>query len=475
MPEDGPEPEDAHTFEDEDHLLGAADLVADEEVDVPEFDAIAWEPVESRYGFTGLLTCRQAMLPIKKPQEMRHIKLLIVAGLVPAFDDGEDDEKDRGRTGPNRPGGGGKGKGKGRGGGRNVPDMGRTEVLLGTQRGTWWRNITDSSEVVVREGFSLQSTVLWSLPSGQYVQQGGPVEVMVTGQAEGLQRMPVLPRGWVTVDATAVGGPRYLEKASTPSWRVVFTSGSSKGDIVVREAVSLESEEVAVLWAGDVVDQNGPREVLEDGIVRMPVSFREAGQLPQSPPTVVGWVTIDATAQGGPKFFEAAPDSKKSHVVKEAGRRVPEKEAVAESRAPAPTPVPESEAEAAAQEEPKPVEEPKNNKEPVEDRLTSWSRNRIWKVTNLPADSKLPVVTRAGPFGPGSTREPPEDTIIKTLQTGDKVEQVGHSKKVRGYKVMPVQVEGKDGSPETGWVVQRFVDKTRGERGDQWFEDVTRE
>merc|ERR1719230_2565995 len=126
--------------------------------------------------------------------------------------------------------------------------MGKTEVMLGSQKGAWWRNCGEGRlDVLVREQFALTSTELWKVPPGHYVQQGGPCEVFVNGQACGLQRMPVLPRGWAKVDATAVGGPRYLEPVRSPRWKVIFSSGSNRGDIVVRSDVSLESEEVAVL------------------------------------------------------------------------------------------------------------------------------------------------------------------------------------------------------------------------------------
>ncbi|CAK0809849.1 unnamed protein product [Prorocentrum cordatum] len=75
--------------------------------------------------------------------------------------------------------------------------------------------------------------------------------------------MPVLSRGWATVDATAVGGPRYLRPVRAATWQVVFTSGDPRGDIVVRESLSLESPEVAMLFCGAVVEQSGPQEVEE--------------------------------------------------------------------------------------------------------------------------------------------------------------------------------------------------------------------
>ncbi|CAE7493434.1 unnamed protein product, partial [Symbiodinium microadriaticum] len=45
---------------------------------------------------------------------------------------------------------------------------------------------------------------------------------------------------------------------------------------------------------------------------------------------------------------------------------------------------------------------------------------------------------------------------------------VGHSKKVRGYMVMPIRIE-----QDEGWVVRRLVDRNR-DHGYQvpWFEEI---
>lgn len=487
-PQDATEPQDPVTVaaQDPNDADPSAAVVMDHEV--PEFntDRAAWVIAEQQYGILRLCGIRKAMMPIKKPQEMRHLKLLIVAGLVPAGDDLDDDiAADRPRRQPRDVRQGGKGKGRG-GGGRHGPDMGDPKAANpGPHRGAWWRNVSDNTEVLVREGFNLQTPELWRLPPGQYVQQAGPIETIVSGQAEGLMRMQILPRGWVTVDASAVGGPRYLEKVDKPSWKVVFTSGSNKGDIVVRETVSLESDEVAVLWCGDIVEQSGPREVLEDGIVRMPIGFRNAGPAGSG----IGWVTIDATAQGGPKFFNAvepsgpparattnraaAPRSGGAPQAHADGSNVPAASLASRLLGTRSSPGAEEPSRA-----PAPAAEPKRESVAEEAKRESggstWDRNRMWRVINLAAGANLPVVTRAGPYGPGSNRMPPEDTVTKALQNGDLVEQVGHSKKVRGYKVMPVRKPGggeQDGEKWEGWVVQRLVDKTR-DRSDAWFEEV---
>jgi len=403
----------------------------------------------------GLLNLREAMLPIEKPKEVAHLKFLIcpsLAGDVPEPDrDNYDqrDARDARRSSAENVDRKGKGKGKEKGskGGRYVPDMGKTEVMPMPQRGQWWRNCPENAlDVIVRDQFSLQSTELWKVPPGHYVQQAGPVEVFVSGPAEGLQRMPVLPRGWVTVDASAVqfGGPKYLEQVRRPRWKVVFQSGSNKGDIVAREACSLESEEVAVLLCGTRVEQSGPQEINHDGIVRMPISWPEgAGRDPSNPsrPPIRrgGWVTCDATAQGGPKFFEPCVDE---------------------------------EAEA-----PKPPEE---HESAAADRHGgggggNWDKNRMWKVVGLGTDPSraLPVVSRMEPYAPGTGKVPPDDMLVRWLADGDIIEQVGHSKKMRGYMVMPVRLPDADaGGGVTGWVTRRLVDKTRDGPEDTWFVEI---
>mmetsp|Transcript_43882 Transcript_43882/g.113344 ORF Transcript_43882/g.113344 Transcript_43882/m.113344 type:complete len:409 (-) Transcript_43882:132-1358(-) len=304
-----------------------------------DYDPGTWEPEALQYGLAGLLRLREAMLPIPKPHETAHLKFLIYAPpdtehrAKPA----EEARKGEGaeRKGPIKSKQRGKERGKGDGGGRNVQGMGKTELLPnGPSRGQWWRNAVDL-DVIVREDFAFASAEIAKVPPGHYVQQAGPIEVFVSGQASGLQRMPVFcdfnrpaasawasawagwqaqqPLGWATVDATLVGGPKYLEMVCSPRWKVVFSSGSRHGDIVVREGKSLDSDEVGVLMCGTFVEQRGPQEVLEDGIVRMPIQLasgvgREPSASSQPPRQTAGWVTVDATAQGGPKFFEPFPE-----------------------------------------------------------------------------------------------------------------------------------------------------------------------
>jgi len=148
-PQDATEPQDPVTVaaQDPNDADPSAAVVMDHEV--PEFntDRAAWVIAEQQYGILRLCGIRKAMMPIKKPQEMRHLKLLIVAGLVPAGDDLDDDvAADRPRRQPRDVRQGGKGKGRG-GGGRHGPDMGDPKAANpGPHRGAWWRNVSDNTE-----------------------------------------------------------------------------------------------------------------------------------------------------------------------------------------------------------------------------------------------------------------------------------------------------------------------------------------
>lgn len=416
------------------------------------FDAATFDVSQQMYGLLWLLRKRTAMAPDVKPAPIASLKFLICADGY-GGPDAEPAERERDKDRLKSRDGKSKGKGKDKkggqaGGGRNIPGVGKTEIMPGSGKGTWWRNMsTDGMDVIVREQFHLTSDEVSRVPPGQYVLQAGPLEVFVNGPATGLQRLPVQPQGWVTVDATSVGGPLYLEKVTSPRWKVVFSSGSMKGDIVVRQRISLDSAEVAVLTCGTHVDQAGPLEMTEDGIVRMPISFADgAGREPlssSSARTRTGWVTCDATAQGGPKFFEP----------------VSPQEVDARQRNPA------AQSSSAI---PDDVEEDEGATGPLAMNVNSWESNRIWKVSNVDdrRGEQLPIVKRPEPFAPGTGRIPPEDLMVRLLHNGDVVEQIGHSKKVRGYMVMPVKIE-----QDEGWVVRRVVDKNRESTG-VWFHEL---
>eukprot|EP00439_Symbiodinium_sp_Y106_P040313 s587_g4.t3 len=352
------------------------------------FDTSIFNQEDLQYGLIWMLQVRAAMMPIAKPPEVATLKFLICR--LP-----------RAAT---------RGKGKERRA-KAVPKP--------------WG------------GSSLRWAEPKSSPNRSVVLQAGPLEVFVSGPASGLQRMPVQPRGWVTVDASAVGGPLYLEKVKLPRWQVVFNSGSQKGDIVVRKGVSLDSDEVAVLTCGTVVDQAAPLEETEDlaargfrdGIVRMNISFLDTSSREPSSSSRVrqGWVTCDATSQGGPRFFEPMDPHDTSQ---------------------------------------KPTKAENPDQGGAED--GAWDSNRTWRVMNLQDPKDLVVVNKPEPFAPGSGKVVPPEMLVRHLGNGDVVYQVGHSKKVRGYMVMPIRIE-----QDEGWVVRRLVDRNR-DHGYQvpWFEEI---
>jgi len=86
----------------------------------------------------------------------------------------------------------------------------------------------------------------------------------------------------------------------------------------------------------------------------------------------------------------------------------------------------------------------------------SWDKERTWKVVNVEGN-QLPVVRQPEPYSPGSGRIPPDDSVIVWLENGDIVKQTGHSKKVRGHMVMPVQLGSGPEALGEGWVTRRLV------------------
>jgi len=429
----------------------------DEGEEAPDFDPGTWAPAENRFGMNRLLELREAMMPIEKPEAVKFLKFLFFPGY--GLQEGSEDEKerkpdrDRGDRRENKKG---KGKGKQQQGGRSVPGMGKTELQPGFVKGQWWRNeASNEMAVIVREGFSLMSQEVWKVPHGHYVQQAGPAEVFVSGQAAGLVRMPVCPSGWVTSDASSVGGPKYLEAARVARWKVSFKSDTPKGDILVRESVSLESDEVGCIRYGSFVTQCGPQATLEDGIIRMPITWADAQPSSSSGGVRTmhtGWVTCDASSQDGPKFFIAAPEELE-----------PPKPAASED----------------LHDRGSPADKRGEDRRKANDGFASWDKNRTWKITNLEpsADKSLLMVTRAEPYAPGTGRVPPEDIVVRWLQNGEVVEQIGHSKKTRGYMVMPIRLlhdaQGGDVKEvEEGWVTRRLVEKGSKDIDGAWLVEI---
>jgi len=434
------------------------EAVLDDDVKA-DFETTTWEPDASRYGIVGLLRLREAMLPIEKPKEVEHLKFLICPSTG-----GEDGDRDL-LPGGTAPGERDKSRAKAKPKdntpkvppGRYVPDMGQTVCVTDYVKGNWWRNWGDQ-DVLVRQEFSLASTEVHRVKPGEMVQQGGYMEVFVSGQAQGLKRMPVQPRGWVTVDATAVGGPKYLEPTTPQMWKVIFSSGSDRGDIVVREAVSLDSPEVGLLKTGAFVEQAGPQRSLEDGIIRLPISF-QASSPSQPPRSKTGWVTLDARAQGGPMFFDKA-SKKEADRALSSPQKDKKKNDGYDSQRPA---------------------RARDNDEGRNETSNSWTKNRLWKVCNLEdKKDKLAVVNSPEPFAPGVDRKGLLDTIfVRWLNDGDVVEQVGHSKKMRGHMVMPIRIHMGDGGnlivegqKADGWVTRRLVDKQKEVEHGVWFVEL---
>jgi len=326
------------------------------EGDEANFSSVSWAPEDQAYGILHLLRRRAVMCQdFPKPAEVAHLKFLCMsgapAGLPSSASSGSSEdgsfatpppppaEWGEATTSPSpplpsqqlqpppqpaslptdvaapRPPAGGRG-------GTRGDD---TEVVEALGRvGAWW-HICSADEVIVRQDVSIFSAELKRLRSGTWIQQAAPAEQFTRGPARGLVRLPVLPRGWVTADARSVGGPQYVEPA--PRWCVVYGSGTRFGDVLVRAEAALDSEELAVLTTGDVVDQAGPQETV-DGIVRMRILLPEwaappppkaAEVLPnpaihaaaaQATAAVAASrlaklrVTVDASAVGGPVLLE---------------------------------------------------------------------------------------------------------------------------------------------------------------------------
>lgn len=331
------------------------------------FSATRWEPDAKVYGVMPLLHCRAAMIArhdgeeLPPPVEISHIKFLNMSGLAKARHGDAPDADGSGQPGEARLGTAEAAAAvvaavmhdgateaaeavqiqpiSNPGLDNEGPGQSNNSLLLASTAGTWWRASSDQ-EVVVREGSSLWSRELLRHPPGSYVLQAAQVETLSRGRERGILRMPVMPRGWVTLDATAAGGPRYFEMCPAPRWRVIHQSGTKHGDVLVRATKSLDSPEVGVLWNGDYVEQIGSQEFQESqgkSILRMPVALiatapvavarrnsltstaaaaqaspAERAQLEQRAMWAVkreqgclaGWVTADATKAGGPRFFE---------------------------------------------------------------------------------------------------------------------------------------------------------------------------
>eukprot|EP00449_Zooxanthella_nutricula_P009794 CAMPEP_0198506018 /NCGR_PEP_ID=MMETSP1462-20131121/11400_1 /TAXON_ID=1333877 /ORGANISM="Brandtodinium nutriculum, Strain RCC3387" /LENGTH=282 /DNA_ID=CAMNT_0044235221 /DNA_START=27 /DNA_END=875 /DNA_ORIENTATION=+ len=276
--------------------------------------------------------CRGGVADADKPEEMTNLK--VVETRFCKFP--EEPVQNRRR-------------GQGRGGGANGAED-EEEYISEGEHGeatgpaswngrprSWWRVHNQlGEELLVREGVSLRSASLRKVSPGELVQQAGHARTLTHGIAKGCIRLPVRPSGWVTADATKAGGPKFLVRASVPRWRVVWPGGKDGSGVIVREVEELNSGEVATLHRGDVVEQAGPSVSLPDGIVRMPVTstiIRRADQenaeeganghekRPAVSGKTAGWVTVDASAAGGPVFFKPVAEADRNEKQQQRRRR----------------------------------------------------------------------------------------------------------------------------------------------------------
>mmetsp|Transcript_37938 Transcript_37938/g.80657 ORF Transcript_37938/g.80657 Transcript_37938/m.80657 type:complete len:330 (-) Transcript_37938:52-1041(-) len=290
------------------------------------FDAASWAPAKREYGLLHLLVRRSVMSEeLAKPLPSGRLKALdarqcavaqaaaqaaaeAAQALSPprqevpeTFDDEDDDVSDISEGEPHEP--------------NEFVSWGKG------QRGAWWRVRTSLREdLVVRAGISLVSAELRRTAPGEMLQQKGRPRVLTRGRARGCIRMPIQPCGWVTADASRIGGPQYLFRAHAPRWRAIYQSPNrnGKGDVLVRSGQELDSEAVVSLLCGNIVEQGGPAEVRPDGIIRMRITAcigrgvgdgDEAGsRADEAGSKVSGWITVDASAAGGPVFFKLIPE-----------------------------------------------------------------------------------------------------------------------------------------------------------------------
>mmetsp|Transcript_36793 Transcript_36793/g.84744 ORF Transcript_36793/g.84744 Transcript_36793/m.84744 type:complete len:340 (+) Transcript_36793:75-1094(+) len=278
-----------------------------------------WDEAKLQYGIRGMLRVRKFMelhgllSSNSDPFAQQPIKFLILPGLCVKDPSNMASPRksftSHTRSQNEEPFHGFGVDGLSHGGAKYVPAFGCTQVISGGAKGQWWQ-VLPQVEVIIRDSLDLNSAVTCEVQPGHYVKQAGTIEVFVSGQANGLQRMPVFigPKtGWVTVDATAVGGPRYLRMVAKPRWVVIFQSEEGRGDIVVRRHASLDSDIVAMLVKGTELEQTGPQQMV-NGVLRLPIIFRSAASIGNARTvdrngSSTGWVTCDASSVGGPKFL----------------------------------------------------------------------------------------------------------------------------------------------------------------------------
>uniref|UniRef100_A0A7S1SFL2 Uncharacterized protein n=1 Tax=Alexandrium catenella TaxID=2925 RepID=A0A7S1SFL2_ALECA len=274
------------------------------------FSSAAWVPAKREYGLLHLLMCRAAIAEeLAKPKPTSRLKSLDVRLCSPMLQpvkkeppplsDIEDSDSDASYISEGDP-----------------PEPSELVSWGKGQRGAWWRVRGSLREdLVVRGGVSLFSTELRRTAPGEMLQQKGAPRVLTGGRAQGCIRMPIQPHGWVTADASRAGGPQYLIRAHAPRWRAIYQSPTGEGDVLVRSGLELDSQAVLMLHFGDIVEQAGPAQTQPDGIVRMPITAPQSrrGDSREDEDTLItkvsGWVTVDASAAGGPVFLKLVPDT----------------------------------------------------------------------------------------------------------------------------------------------------------------------
>ncbi|CAE7815937.1 unnamed protein product [Symbiodinium microadriaticum] len=135
--------------------------------------------------------------------------------------------------------------------------------------------------VIVRSEVGLESAEVARLSRGTVVLQTGPCQ-----EHGKTLRMPVYRMGmsgWVTLSARAAGEPLlqfYLPGGHGSCWKAL-------GPLKCREAASLQSAPVdPPVEASDIVRQHGDIELLENGIMRLPITRGSRMK--------AAWVTLDA-------------------------------------------------------------------------------------------------------------------------------------------------------------------------------------
>lgn len=91
---------------------------------------------------------------------------------------------------------------------------------------------------------------------------------------------------------------RPMKTIAPKKWKVVRPS------TIVKQTEHLNSAEVRTLHEGEIIEQVSPSVTLPGGIIRILIRHPSTTEFPNP----IGWVTLDATSAGGPKFLESGPE-----------------------------------------------------------------------------------------------------------------------------------------------------------------------